>query len=129
MNVAATDAAIWQWADDTPESESCREEAPVPNVHDVAHAGASNDLAPGRTSRWSRSRITAAVGASAAAIGLCVALPAMAASSAAATTAESSIWSTSATPQTASWSDNLAVEVGVRFVTSTPGSITGLRFY
>ncbi|HEX9338369.1 MAG TPA: DUF4082 domain-containing protein, partial [Pseudonocardiaceae bacterium] len=39
------------------------------------------------------------------------------------------IWPNSATPAVPSASDNSAVELGVRFRTSTAGYITGLRFY
>ncbi|MFC7533549.1 DUF4082 domain-containing protein [Actinoplanes sp. GCM10030250] len=40
-----------------------------------------------------------------------------------------SIWAATATPATAAASDNSAVEVGVRFRSSTAGYITGLKFY
>jgi hypothetical protein len=39
------------------------------------------------------------------------------------------IWPATATPAAASTADNSAVEVGVRFRTSTAGYITGLKFY
>ncbi|MCM4084863.1 DUF4082 domain-containing protein [Paractinoplanes hotanensis] len=39
------------------------------------------------------------------------------------------IWPPTATPATAAVADNSAVELGVRFRTSTAGFITGLRFY
>ncbi|MEV6492488.1 DUF4082 domain-containing protein [Actinoplanes sp. NPDC051633] len=39
------------------------------------------------------------------------------------------IWPATATPATAATNDNSAVEVGVKFRTSTAGFITGLKFY
>ncbi len=40
-----------------------------------------------------------------------------------------SIWSDSTVPDTASWNDPSAVQVGTRFVSSTAGSVVGIRFY
>ena len=40
-----------------------------------------------------------------------------------------SLWSASATPQTASASDTAAIELGVRFFSEVSGYITGVRFY
>lgn len=40
-----------------------------------------------------------------------------------------SLWPGAATPANPSHSDTNAVELGVRFSTSTPGRVTGLRFY
>ena len=44
-------------------------------------------------------------------------------------TQESSIWSSSASPQNANENDNQPVEVGVRFSSDVDGYITGLKFY
>ena len=40
-----------------------------------------------------------------------------------------SVWTTSTTPNTQSVSDNAAVELGLKFRSSQPGNVTGLRFY
>jgi parallel beta-helix repeat protein len=44
-------------------------------------------------------------------------------------TQESSIWSSSASPQNANENDNQPVEVGVRFSSDVDGYVTGLKFY
>ena len=43
--------------------------------------------------------------------------------------AETTLWSSSATPQNPAEADSSAVEVGVKFTADVTGSITGIRFY
>jgi hypothetical protein len=41
----------------------------------------------------------------------------------------SNLFSLSDTPANVTWNDNIPVELGVKFQTSTPGTIMGIRFY